>query len=61
MDECAQPYEKVPQSKPRKEAPPPKKNSTSMANRFHLLDLGDEEEDEISTTFQSKKSVGIAA
>ncbi|KAK0637282.1 hypothetical protein B0T17DRAFT_485012, partial [Bombardia bombarda] len=58
VDECAQPYVLPP---PRKEVPLPKKTTSAPANRFHLLNIDDEEEDEIATTFQSKKSVGIAA
>lgn len=61
VDECAQPYVKVPPAKPRREALPAKKNSNSMPNRFHLLNLDGEDEDDISTAFQSKTSVGITA
>jgi len=63
VDECAQPYPKQP-AKPRKEAPPPKKATSGPANRFQLLNIdgGDDEElDDLSATFQSKKTVGIAA
>lgn len=61
MDECARPFDPVPELKPRREAPIPKRVGTA-ANRFFLLNLDDDEhEDEITTTFQSKKSAGIAA
>jgi hypothetical protein len=33
----------------------------NTANRFHLLDVDDDEEDELSAAFQSKNSIGIAA
>lgn len=63
MDECAQPYTAQQMAKSRKEAPAPKKPVATAANRFLLLGLDDddEKEDEIPATFQSKKSVGIAA
>jgi hypothetical protein len=63
MDECAQPYDRVPQPKARKEVPASKKPTAPMTNRFQLLnfDDGEEEEDEIAAVFQSKKSVDIAA
>ena len=60
VDECAQPFV-VPAPKARREAPPPKK--ASIANRFQLLNMDDEEdEDEVVTpVFRSKKAFGIAA
>jgi len=63
VDECAQPYTAQQMAKSRKEAPAPKKPVATATNRFQLLNLDDDEdkEDEISPTFQSKKSVGIAA
>jgi hypothetical protein len=60
VDECAQPYPQ-PAPKVRKEAAPLKKPFAAAPNRFHLLNLDDGEEGEIAATFQSKKSVGIAA
>ncbi|KAK3313792.1 hypothetical protein B0H66DRAFT_361333 [Apodospora peruviana] len=63
IDECAQPYTTQQLAKPRKEMPPPKKALSAATNRFQLLNIDDDDdkEDEISSTFQSKKSVGIAA
>ncbi|KAK3380367.1 hypothetical protein B0T24DRAFT_191760 [Lasiosphaeria ovina] len=62
VDECAQPLEPPPPPvKPRKENAALKKAPSTVANRFHLLHIDDGEEDEIAATFQSKKSVGIAA
>lgn len=63
VDECAQPYTAQQMAKARKEAPAPKKPLATATNRFQLLDIDDEDdrEDEIPATFQSKKSVGIAA
>ncbi|ROW12113.1 hypothetical protein VMCG_00378 [Cytospora schulzeri] len=62
-DECAQPFEQLTQAKSRKDNPPAKKtNGKTMANRFHLLNLEDDgDEDEISPEFSAKKTVGIAA
>ena len=59
VDECAQPYVLAP-PKPRREAPQPKK-AAAVANRFQLLNMDDNEEEDKSSAFQSKKSVGIAA
>ncbi|KAK3374987.1 hypothetical protein B0H63DRAFT_262777 [Podospora didyma] len=62
VDECAQPYDmRTLQTKPRKENLPQKKVAPTVANRFQLLHLDDDEEDEIPTTFEPKKSVGITA
>lgn len=65
VDECAQPFERLTQAKPRKDNPLAKKSTEkTMANRFHLLNLeddGDGDEDEISPGFSAKKTVGIAA
>jgi hypothetical protein len=62
IDECAQPYELQPiaQGKALRE-PLTRKVSTNVSNRFQLLNMDGEEEDEIAATFQSKKSAGIAA
>jgi len=60
VDECAQPYPQ-PALKPRKEVAPPRKGFAAVPNRFQLLNLDDGEDDEITATFQAKKSVGIAA
>lgn len=69
MDECAQPYDPILLAKPqatnlqpsqRREAPPSRKVS-NMSNRFQLLNLEEDEEDEVAATFQSKKSVGVTA
>ncbi|KAK0711566.1 hypothetical protein B0H67DRAFT_602335 [Lasiosphaeris hirsuta] len=59
VDECAQPYAPLPVVKPRKEALVPKK--APITNRFQLLNLDDQSEDEIAAPFQPKKPVGIAA
>jgi hypothetical protein len=65
VDECAQPYEVMPQTKlqvsPRREAPPMRKGSSNLSNRFHLLHLEDGSEDEVADTFQAQNSVGILA
>ncbi|KAK0753076.1 hypothetical protein B0T18DRAFT_395935 [Schizothecium vesticola] len=59
VDECAQPFV-VPPPKPRREAPQPKK--APIANRFQLLNIDDEDEDEeIAPAFGSKKTVGVVA
>lgn len=60
VDECAQPYAPL-LPKPRREVSQPKKVSTAAANRFQLLNIDDDDDDEIASTFQSKKSVGITA
>ena len=62
-DECAQPYSKpAPRKEPRKEFLPAKKNSTSMHNRFMLLNMdGEEEEEEVSTTIQAKTPIKVTA
>ncbi|KAK3357209.1 hypothetical protein B0T25DRAFT_566516 [Lasiosphaeria hispida] len=59
VDECAQPYAPALAVKPRKEAPAPKK--APITNRFQLLNLDDQSEDEIAAPFQPKKPLGIAA
>ncbi|KAK0646128.1 hypothetical protein B0T16DRAFT_412697 [Cercophora newfieldiana] len=60
VDECAQPYAPV-APKPRREVSQPKK-APAAANRFQLLNIdSDDDEDEITSTFQAKKSVGITA
>ncbi len=61
VDECVQPLAPQPVVKPRKEITPPKKTATAPTNRFQLLVLDEDEDDEISSAFQSKKSVGITA
>jgi len=61
VDECAQPYS-VLQSKPKREpVTTTRKVSAPAPNRFQPLNLEDDEEDEITSTFQTKRSVGIAA
>ncbi|KAK3401011.1 hypothetical protein B0T20DRAFT_405775 [Sordaria brevicollis] len=57
VDECAQPYDRLPAPKQPKEPSLPK--PTAPANRFQLLNLEDDGEDEIAAAFQSKKRVGI--
>lgn len=59
VDECAQPYDRLPPPKPLKEASLPK--PSAPANRFQLLNLDDDDGDEIAAAFQSKKRVGITA
>ncbi|KAK3990172.1 hypothetical protein QBC44DRAFT_325782 [Cladorrhinum sp. PSN332] len=59
VDECAQPYPEQPTPKAR-DAYQPKKPVAAVTNRFQLLNVDDEEEDEISATFQSKKSMVAA-
>ncbi len=65
VDECAQPFDPVPIVKPKKEPAPPKKAPSATRNRFQLLNLdddGDEEEDEMASALQGAKNpVGIAA
>ncbi|KAH6627630.1 hypothetical protein F5144DRAFT_279734 [Chaetomium tenue] len=61
VDECAQPYPQ-PAPRARKEMAPPKKGFAAVHNRFQLLNLDDDDdEDEIAATFQTKNSVGITA
>lgn len=61
-DECCQSLERPPNVKSRKDHISTKKsNSNPMANRFHLLNLDDEGDDEVSPAFGSKKTIGIAA
>ena len=59
VDECAQPYDRLPAPKPPKETSLPK--PPAPANRFQLLNLDDDGEDEIAAAFQSKKRPGITA
>jgi hypothetical protein len=61
VDECAQPYPTLPAPKLRKETTPPKKTMTAAANRFQLLNIDGDEEDESPVAFQSKTAVGITA
>lgn len=67
-DECAQPYEVDQLSKPqipqRREAPPLRKGSSNLANRFEVLNIDGEESDdegEITAGFQPRNQVGIRA
>jgi len=62
VDECAQPFDPIPVARLKKEAQPSRKLPTAMANRFHLLNLDDEDEgDEIASAFQrAKNPVGVA-
>ena len=62
VDECAQPLEFPTQAKARKDIQPAEKASgKTMANRFHLLDLEDDgDENEMPPGFGAKKTVGIA-
>ncbi|KAK4167612.1 hypothetical protein QBC43DRAFT_134944 [Cladorrhinum sp. PSN259] len=60
VDECAQPYPEPSMPKTR-EVYQSKKPLATVANRFQLLNCDDEEEDEVSVTFQSKKSPMVAA
>ncbi|KAJ4391424.1 hypothetical protein N0V93_005041 [Gnomoniopsis smithogilvyi] len=64
VDECAQPFEESCQVKTRKEAVNTKRRSGNMANRFHLLNLeddGDEESLAASSPFRPKSTMGIVA
>lgn len=59
VDECAQPFV-VPPPKARREAPQPKK--APITNRFQLLNIDDEDEDdEMAPAFGAKKVVGVVA
>ncbi|KAK3692457.1 hypothetical protein B0T22DRAFT_495628 [Podospora appendiculata] len=60
VDECAQPYV-LPPPRARRDLAPQPKGPSVVRNRFHLLNMDGDEEDEIAATFQSKKSVGVAA
>ncbi|KAH8895088.1 hypothetical protein GQ53DRAFT_642540 [Thozetella sp. PMI_491] len=59
-DECGQSYERFVPFRPRAE-PVTQHKSSALSNRFGILSVNDEEEDEISRIFQSKKPVGIVA
>ena len=60
-DECAQPLERVQAHRPRKEAPQPAKKALNpMSNRFHLLNLEDDDDEKMSHLAASP-SVDIAA
>lgn len=63
VDECCQPLERPPPAKPHKEHRSTRSSiRTAMTNRFHLLNLEDNnEEDGLSPTFSPTKTVGIAA
>lgn len=62
VDECCQPLERPSHVNLRKDPVPLKKGSgNSVANRFHLLNLDEDDEGEVSPAFSSKKPVGIAA
>ncbi|EOO04426.1 putative rna recognition motif containing protein [Phaeoacremonium minimum UCRPA7] len=57
LDECAQALDRMPVPvKPRKEIVPQKKTNNRMANRFHLLNLDNDDDD-----FHVKNSIGITA
>lgn len=62
-DECCQPFEVPAPSKMRKDSGNPKKSSgNGMANRFHLLNLDeDEDEDDMAPAFGATKAMGITA
>ncbi|KAK3333803.1 hypothetical protein B0T19DRAFT_440531 [Cercophora scortea] len=60
VDECAQPYV-LPQPRARREFAQQPKGPSVIRNRFDLLNIDGDEEDEIAATFQSKKSIGVAA
>jgi hypothetical protein len=45
VDECELPLEKIETSHPPKENVPPKKALNPMANRFQLLNLEDDDDD----------------
>ncbi|KAK5653110.1 hypothetical protein OQA88_9209 [Cercophora sp. LCS_1] len=59
VDECAQPYP-PPTPKPRAQVSQPRRAPTSVTNRFQLLGLDDDDEDEITATFRAER-VGITA
>ncbi|KAK1750670.1 hypothetical protein QBC47DRAFT_393206 [Echria macrotheca] len=59
VDECAQPYA-MPSPRARKVAIPNRKAATAISNRFQLLNLEDDEEDEGPPAFCAE-TVGIAA
>lgn len=59
-DECANPIEKVRVHRPRQEPVPVKKGLNPMANRFQLLNIEDDEDENISS-FPADISVGITA
>ncbi|KAL8371426.1 hypothetical protein RB595_001297 [Gaeumannomyces hyphopodioides] len=62
VDECAQPLDRARPPKPRKETPPAKKSASAIANRFHLLNMDDDEDDDVAPSFaQAKEAVGIIA
>lgn len=65
VDECAQPYPDRTQARlPKedgKESLLTKKNSNFMPNRFLLLNLDGEDEEEVSSTFQAKTRIGATA
>ncbi|KAL8400241.1 hypothetical protein RB594_000575 [Gaeumannomyces avenae] len=62
VDECAQPLDRARPPKPRKETPPAKKPASAITNRFHLLNMDDDEDDDAAPSFaQAKGAVGIIA
>ncbi|KAL8338477.1 hypothetical protein RB601_006359 [Gaeumannomyces tritici] len=62
VDECAQPLDRARPPKPRKETPPAKKPASAITNRFHLLNMDDDEDDDAAPSFaQAKEAVGIIA
>lgn len=62
VDECCQALEQPSQITPRR-VPVSTKKSTgnSMANRFHLLNVDDDGDGDVSPAFGPKKTIGIAA
>ncbi|KLU89037.1 hypothetical protein MAPG_08015 [Magnaporthiopsis poae ATCC 64411] len=62
VDECAQPLDRARPPKPRKETPPVKKPASAIANRFQLLNMDDDEDEDVTPSFaQAKEAVGIIA
>jgi hypothetical protein len=62
VDECAQPYEVQPPPQVRAVREPLARKVSTNVNRFHLLHLDDdEEEDKVSGNLKTNLPAGIAA
>lgn len=62
LDECAQPLERVQPVIVKKEPPPTKRNTSAVANRFKLLSMEAEDEDQSEPNYASPQGpIGVGA
>ncbi|KAI6378110.1 hypothetical protein MCOR25_002354 [Pyricularia grisea] len=62
VDECAQPLDRVQPVNTRKDPPPAKRHVSAVANRFKLLSMDGEDEDQSEQNYAAAKgSIGVGA